>query len=87
MQRLTIIREQLAFLSHWPAPQPRNWESLVNQPQSEGEIETIRRCVRRGQPYGCPPWVDRTASQLGLESTLRTPHRPRRTPRTWTDLP
>ena len=28
-----------------------------------------------------PSWVERTASQLGLESTLRAPHRRRKIPR------
>ena len=84
-RRIHGSREQVACLSRWPLPQPRNWESLVNQPQSEGEIEAIRRCIRRGQPYGCQTWVERTASQLGLESTLRAPHRPRRNPRSVTD--
>jgi putative transposase len=70
--------EQRALLSRWPVPQPRNWKSLVNRPQHEGEVEAIRRCLRRGQPYGSPTWVASTASQLGLESTLRAPHRPRK---------
>ena len=34
----------------------------------------------RGQPYGGEDWVRRTADQLGLESTLRAPHRPRKVP-------
>ena len=73
--------EQVALLSGWPLPQPRNWKSLVNQPQHECEIEAIRRCIRRGQPFGSRSWVERTANQLGLESTLRAPHRTRKTPR------
>jgi putative transposase len=76
---------QVALLSSWPLPRPRNWKSLVNQPQHEGEIEAIRRCIRRGQPYGSRPWVEKTASQLGLESTLRAPHRPRKILRAETD--
>ena len=73
--------EQVALLSSWPLPQPRNWKLLVNQPQHECESEAIRRCIRRGQPFGSQSWVERTASQLGLESTLRAPHRPRKIPR------
>jgi hypothetical protein len=51
---------------------------LVNQPQTEAELEATGRCVARGQPYGGEQWVRRTAEQLGLESTLRAPHRPRK---------
>ena len=61
-------------------PYPRGWCKLVNEPQTESEVEAIRRCVARGQPYGGEDWVRRTAGQLGLESTLRAPHRPRKTP-------
>ena len=70
--------EQAALLSGWPLPQPRNWTSLVNRPQHEGELEAIRRCIQRGQPFGSQPWVEKTARELGLDSTLRAPHRPRK---------
>jgi len=43
----------------------------VNQPQSDAELEALRGCVVRGQPYGSKPWVERAAKKLGLESTLR----------------
>jgi putative transposase len=39
-------------LSEWPLPVPRGWKDLVNQPQTEAELETIRRSVARGHPYG-----------------------------------
>jgi REP element-mobilizing transposase RayT len=55
------------------------WPDLVNQPQTEGELEAIRRSVRRGQPYGNEDWVGKTAQQLALESTLRARGRPRKT--------
>ncbi len=70
--------EQKQLLSAWPVPYPRGWCKLVNEPQTEAEVEAIRRCVARGQPYGGEDWVRRTAEQLGLESTLRAPHRPKK---------
>lgn len=76
---------QAALLSDWPLPRPRNWTSLVNRPQHEGEIATIRRCIQRGQPFGSQPWVEKTARELGLESTLRAPHRPRKIHQVETD--
>jgi putative transposase len=66
------------WLSKWPLPQPRNWVDIVNQPQTEAELEAIRRSVNRGQPYGGGGWVKKTAKQLGLESTLRSRGRPRK---------
>lgn len=64
------------WLGKWPVPQPRNWAELINQPQTEAELEAIRRSVSRGQPYGSEAWVKRTAKELGLESTLRPRGRP-----------
>jgi putative transposase len=64
------------WLSAWPLPRPRDWADLVNQPQTEAELEAIRRSVRRGQPYGQKDWVKKIAQQLGLESTLRSRGRP-----------
>ena len=52
---------------------PKHWRTLVKKPQTDAEIDAIRRCVARGQPYGSEDWVRRTAGQLGLESTLRAP--------------
>lgn len=68
--------EQKQLLSAWPVPYPRGWCNLVNDPQTDAELEAIGRCVARGQPLGSANWVRRTAGQLGLESTLRAPHRP-----------
>jgi len=71
--------EDKQLLSPWPVPYPRDWCKLVNGPQTEAEVDAIRRCIARGRPYGAEDWVRRTAGQLGLESTLRAPHRPRKT--------
>ena len=60
-------------LSSWPLPIPANWQALVNQPQHETELTTIRHCLQRGQPLGKETWIRRTASRLGLESTLHAP--------------
>jgi hypothetical protein len=49
----------------------------VNEPQTEAEVKAIQQAVRRGQPYGSTEWVEQTARRLGLEATLRAPHRPR----------
>ena len=67
------------WLSGWPMPEPTGWRAFVNKPQTHAELEAIRRSVTRGQPYGSQSWVKQTAKRLGLESTLRAPHRPRKT--------
>src|SRR3972149_1474817 len=77
-RRTSGTPEQKQLLSDWPGAYPQGWGKLVHAPQTEAELEAIRRCVARGQPYGGEQWVRRTAEQLGLESTLRAPHRPRK---------
>ena len=65
------------LLSDWPLPKPRGWKQHVNRPQTEAEVEAIRRCLIRSRPYGSQEWTDRIAQKLGLESTLRPRGRPR----------
>jgi putative transposase len=66
------------LLSGWPLARPSGCVELVNEPQTEAEVEAIRRCLRRGSPFGDDVWIQQTAAQLGLETTLRGRGRPRR---------
>jgi putative transposase len=70
--------EQRSLLGDWPVPRPRQWIEHVNRPQSDNELDAIRKSVVRGQPFGSPGWVRKTASDLGLESTIRLRGRPRK---------
>jgi REP-associated tyrosine transposase len=67
-----------SLLSDWPMRCPYNWISWVNEPQTEQEVEAIRRCIQRSRPYGEERWVKRTARRLGLETTLRPRGRPKK---------
>jgi len=67
------------LLAEWPLPGPSDWIEQVNAPQTEAELESIRRCVRRGSPFGNVAWVERASEQLGLQSTLRRRGRPHKT--------
>jgi putative transposase len=66
------------FLAPSPVRLPTNWISLVNQPQTEAELAALRTSVHRGRPFGGPRWTQRAARELGLESTLRSRGRPRK---------
>ena len=65
-------------LDDWPLARPKDWFEYVNAPAKRTELEALRRCARRGSPYGNADWVFDVAVQLGLESTLRPRGRPRR---------
>ena len=56
---------------------PAAWLAFVNRPESERELEAVRRSVVRGTPLGDAGWVKRVAAALGLESSLRPRGRPR----------
>jgi putative transposase len=79
-RRLQKDKSLAKYLSAWPIERPRNWVRRVNQPLTEQELEALRRCVRRGQPFGGERWTERIAKKLGLESTLRPRGRPRLLP-------
>jgi putative transposase len=75
-------RARAAPLLHaWPLPVPADWLALVNEPQTAGEVEAVRRSVQRSCPYGAAGWREETARQLGLEASLRPPGRPRKAAR------
>ncbi len=63
--------EQRRMLTAWPVAQPRNWLRLVNAPQSDKELDTVRVSVDRGRPFGSDQWSTRVAQALGLDHTFR----------------
>ncbi len=75
-----VEREDPAFptLTTWPLPRPTDWLQIVNQPQTEAEVEALRCCVNLGRLLGDPNWVTDTAKRLGLECTVRPRGRPKK---------
>ena len=73
-------RDLAGRLCDWPVerPGPRKWLDQVNRPQTAAEVRAVEGSLKRGTPLGPPRWVDRVASTLGLESTLRPRGRPRK---------
>ena len=67
---------RIGLLSDGPLLKPTDWTAIVNRPESEAELESLRRSVIRGTPYGDSKWQKRTASRLGLDSTMRPRGRP-----------
>jgi putative transposase len=64
-------------LSAWPVAPPSNWIDHVNEPQTEAEMESLRRSLQRGIPFGSEAWQHATASQLGIHLAPRPRGRPR----------
>ena len=64
-----------------PVPLPRQWARWVNEPMTDADVESLRRSVNRGTPFGTEAWTRRTAARLGLEASLRPRGRPPKTGR------
>jgi putative transposase len=77
---LRVRRESRPWVNAGPVPRPARWAEWVNAPDSETEVHQLRRCVNRGAPFGTDAWVQRIATRLGLEASLRPRGRPRKRP-------
>lgn len=62
----------------WPVTRPAAWTAYVNEAGPPAELESLRRCARRGTPYGDGDWAEQAARQLGLQCTLRERGRPKK---------
>jgi len=44
---------------------------VSNRPQTDAELNAVRKAIRRGSPLGGEQWQQRIAKRLRLKSTLR----------------
>ena len=72
----TEVEKQL--LDEWPYTIPKNYLNIINEPQSEDELDSIRRALKRGSPFGKGVWQDEMVVTHGLESTIRPLGRPKK---------
>src|SRR5262249_12848097 len=77
-QRESGPPEASEWLTAWPVARGADWLRWVNRAQTPGELEALRRCVQRGQPFGSESWVRRTVARLGLAVAMRPRGRPRK---------
>ena len=68
------------ILCEWPVQRPEDWVDCLSGAEREDELEELRRCVARGQPFGGRSWVERVTTRFGLESAFRPRGRPRKNP-------
>ena len=69
----------IPMLDPGPVKRRKNWLDWVNQPLTQTERDALGTCIARGQPFGVEKWKSKTATQLGIESSLRLRGRPRKT--------
>lgn len=68
------------ILSKWPVERTAQYLSWVNtlQKEEEEKLEVIRYSIKKGKPFGSDSWVQRTAKEFNLLTTLRGRGRPRK---------
>jgi hypothetical protein len=54
----------------WPLDAPADWIDRVNGGQTAGELESWRKSVNRGTPYGSEDWTMGIANMLRLEFAI-----------------
>jgi putative transposase len=67
-------------LTEPPLPWPAGWAAWVNAAQTAAEEEAVRRCARRGRPFGSAGWVGQMVTSYAQGPTVRPPGRPRKPP-------
>jgi putative transposase len=75
-RRVHGTKEERSLLADWPIGRQSNWLEWVNQAETEKELESLRKSVQRGRPFGGPLWQEQIAKRLGLESAYRPIGRP-----------
>ena len=67
----------IGMLSEGPVAKPAEWTRFVNGVETEAELTALRHSVSRRTPFGDPNWQNTTATQLGVEASMRLLGRPR----------
>ncbi|MDO8748762.1 MAG: transposase [Candidatus Omnitrophota bacterium] len=69
--------KQNKLLSTWPVSAPKDYLNWLNQAQTEGDEEAIKKSITKGSPYGDDNWVKSVIKRFSLEQTLRKVGRPK----------
>lgn len=77
-RRMHGTEQQRALLSASPTPLPEPYLDWVNESENIELLKEVRISVNKGAPYGRQTWVDAMVREHKLESTLRSPGRPRK---------
>lgn len=76
-QRVHKKSKQKRLLDELPIGLPDDYIIWVNTADNPDDLHTIRTSVNKSVPYGRGSWVEKMVSKHHLESTLRSPGRPK----------
>jgi putative transposase len=77
-RRINGTRGEKKLLDPSPTSLPRDYTQWINTPDNPQDIELVRASVSKGTPCGREEWVSRMVAAYQLESTLRSPGRPKK---------
>lgn len=77
-RRLSKNVKKKKIISDWPIPEPKDYLSFVNTPQSKEEEENIKTSVVKGKPFGSDAWIEEMIIKFGLKATMRPAGRPKK---------
>jgi putative transposase len=70
----TAVGTGRPLLTAWPIDRPEPWLDMLNQSEPPKDLDALRRCVRRGVPFGLsaegPPDLDDMEPGLALADAL-----------------
>jgi len=73
-----IGERERVLVDETPIELPKGWDTYVDAPFTQKDLEKLRQSVNRQSPYGKLEWQMRVSEELGLESTLRPRGRPQK---------
>jgi putative transposase len=59
-------KSRAALLAEPPVALPASWDDYVDAPQTPAEVEELRACVKRQQPYGTDSWMSAASECRGF---------------------
>ena len=77
-RRINGTPQQKKLLGASPVPFPHNYRIWINTSDKEEDLSVLRMSVNKGVPYGKERWLDSMVDKYGLQSTLRSAGRPKK---------
>lgn len=77
-RRIYGTAQQKKLLGKTPAELPDNYLNWINTVDKIDDLKMIRVSVNKSVPYGRDKWVDKMVSKYHLESTMKSPGRPKK---------
>jgi len=66
------------LLALWPIATPADYDTLVQEPLTAGELKATRYSVNKGKPFGKASWSDTMIDRYKLVGTVRERGRPKK---------